>query len=334
LFKRIYRTVAGPEEPSTPTAHLPSASHTTEETPTAALGSTADGGPQGGDNAAEESGGQGPQIVDRAPADAKVDGGKVKAFIDKKKSYGDEPVRIEDPHSAMRAFYDALKHTESKAEGAVTRVVQFGDSTIVADKITGTARRKMQERFGDAGHGWLLVGKPWDYYIHANVSFYAMDGWKMNRLTSNPLKDGRHGLGGVTSRGIGSGLWADFKTVDEGSTGRTISRFEVYYMTHKRGSQLAVLVDGDEKKVIDTRSDEVEDKKAVVTFPDGAHKVRIQLKSAGEARLYGVVMGRDVPGVMYDSLGVTGIRAKPGSNGWTIPTFRGSSRCATLTWWW
>ena len=306
LFKRIYAAVAGPEEPEEAVAAKQPGG---DEAPATRKDGAAAGGGEPGEPK-EAAGDGGATIVDSAPANEQVNDGEVKEFIDKKNSYGDEPVRIEDPHGAMKPFYEALKRTQAKEEGAITRVVQFGDSTIVADKITGTVRRKMQERFGDSGHGWLLVGKPWDYYIHANVSFYAMDGWKMNRLTSNPLKDGYHGLGGVTSRGIGSGLWAEFRTVDEGTTGRSISRFEVYYMAHKRGSELAVLVDGEEKEVINTRSEEVEDKKAVVTFPDGAHKVRIQLKSAGEARLYGVAMGRDTPGVVYDSLGVTGVRAK------------------------
>ena len=217
---------------------------------------------------------------------------------------------IEDPHNAMTAFYEALKNTQDKKEGAITRVVQFGDSTIVADKITGTVRRKLQERFGDSGHGWLLVGKPWDYYIHDNVWFDAHKGWRMNRLTSNPIEDKRHGLGGVTSRGVGTGLWADFQTSSKGNTGKSISRFEIYYTTHKRGGKVAIDVDGKEQLVFDTKSGTIEDKVQTVTMPDGHHRVRLRVASAGEVRLYGVTLGRDVPGVTYDSLGVTGIRAK------------------------
>ena len=70
---------------------------------------------------------------------------------------------VEDPQGALLPFYQALAATAAKEPNAITRVTHYGDSPISADLITGTARRKMQERFGDAGHGFILASHPWEW---------------------------------------------------------------------------------------------------------------------------------------------------------------------------
>src|SRR5690606_24603507 len=67
------------------------------------------------------------------------------------------PVDILDPtgHS-LDAFFAALARTQQKQDGAITRIAHFGDSIVVSDYISGTLRRKLQETFGDAGHGYML----------------------------------------------------------------------------------------------------------------------------------------------------------------------------------
>ena len=44
-------------------------------------------------------------------------------------------------------------------------------------------RRKMQARFGDAGHGFILIANPWEWYYHNDVSHGSGDGWNANRIT-------------------------------------------------------------------------------------------------------------------------------------------------------
>src|SRR5207302_3056766 len=71
-----------------------------------------------------------------------------------------------DEHDALKPFFQALWRTESKQAGAVTRILHYGDSPVTADSITADVRSLMQESFGDAGHGFILVAKPWDWYGH------------------------------------------------------------------------------------------------------------------------------------------------------------------------
>ncbi len=71
-----------------------------------------------------------------------------------------------DQHDSLRAFYLALWRTELGAPGAITRVLHYGDSPITADSITGDIRSLLQQHFGDSGHGFVLIAKPWAWYGH------------------------------------------------------------------------------------------------------------------------------------------------------------------------
>src|SRR5262245_14980939 len=78
------------------------------------------------------------------------------------------PGEIEDPSGhALDHFFDALGKAESGQ--AVARVSHYGDSPITNDGITSTIRRQLQRRFGDAGHGFILIDKPWGWYEHAGI---------------------------------------------------------------------------------------------------------------------------------------------------------------------
>ncbi len=58
----------------------------------------------------------------------------------------------------------------------------------------------MQARFGDAGHGFLLIAKPWAWYGHDGIRLDAK-GWEIEPASQNRAPDGFHGLGGVSFRG-------------------------------------------------------------------------------------------------------------------------------------
>ncbi len=220
---------------------------------------------------------------------------------------GRKVVRIEDPNGAMKPFYEALRRTEQKK--GTTRVLHWGDSVIVADMVTSTVRRKLQERFGDSGHGFMLVSIPWEYYIHQQVEHAASDNWRDTLITHGVLKDKQYGIGGVVTTGHSKGAWATFGTVDKGKTGRNLSKFQVFYGTSPDGGEVLIQVDGQDKATFSTRGEGLTDKLHTVTFPDGPHDIRLQSNGGGPVRLYGVVLERETPGVVYDCLGVTGSRA-------------------------
>ena len=105
-----------------------------------------------------------------------------------------------DDHEDLKVFYQALWRTESKLPGAVTRVLHYGDSPVTADSITADVRSLLQEHYGDAGHGFILIAKPWAWYGHRGVDILGK-GWQIEAATQSHARDGLLGLGGVSFEG-------------------------------------------------------------------------------------------------------------------------------------
>lgn len=215
---------------------------------------------------------------------------------------------ISDPNHVMNQFYASLAATEAKKAG-ITRVVHYGDSPITNDGITGTARRLLQERFGDAGHGFMLIDRPWAWYGHQAISFNSGGGWTNDSFMNPRVNDGAFGLGGVTFRADGAGKYARYATVKDGDTGKNFSRVEVYYLQKPGGGRFSVSVNGSELESFSTDGDGPRSGFATSKAPEsGANTFEIKTVS-GNVRLFGAVLENDGPGVVYDSLGVNGAYA-------------------------
>jgi len=217
--------------------------------------------------------------------------------------YADVTVHIADPHGAMKHFYKALERTARGEKGAVTRIAHWGDSAVAQDDMTSVVRGKLQRRFGDAGHGFVLAAKASRWYRHRGVVFRS-NGFKSYRITHNNARDRRYGLGGVRARGA-RGANATFATPSKGSLGRAVSRFDVFYLKGPRQGRFRLLADKKKYRVITAKADKWEDAVHTMRVPDGPHRLKISVHS-GEVNLYGVALERDGPGVVYDTLGLVG----------------------------
>ena len=166
------------------------------------------------------------------------------------------PVRalaVEDPSGhALDAFYVQLARTLKKEPSAVTRILHYGDSLVTADYISGTMRRRLQGRFGDAGHGFILIANPISWYFHNDVVHKASEGWYSMRVVGPLAKDGLYGLGGATFHAWGPAT-ATFGTAEKGSHGRKVSRFDVYYLEYEHGGRVDLQVSGQPVETIDTK---------------------------------------------------------------------------------
>jgi lysophospholipase L1-like esterase len=219
-------------------------------------------------------------------------------------------VRIEDPTGrGMRPFYEALEKTARGEEGAITRIAHYGDSSIATDLITSTVRENLQARFGDAGHGFVLAAKGYIPYKHRGVwQSSNPDSWETREVVRRQDRDGRYGYGGVQSRAM-PGAWARVATAKRGDVGTRASRFDIYYEEQPRGGQFSVRLDGEKRQTVSTKADTRGDGVYTVEAPDGPHMIEFRYKRGGPVDFYGVVVERDVPGVVYDSLGLVGARA-------------------------
>ena len=214
------------------------------------------------------------------------------------------PGEIEDPsgHALDSLFASLLK---SETQGGQTRICHYGDSPITNDGITSTVRRKLQLRFGDAGHGFILIDRPWGWYEHAGVIREASRGWESNPMF---ISRGEHfyGLGGVSFTASATGTSAGVSTTHEGEVGRSVSAFDLYFLMRPGGGDFDVVIDDQHVERITTASDEIKSGFHRVVVVEGPHKLTLKLVGNGTVQMFGVTLESSHTGVQYDSLGVNG----------------------------
>jgi lysophospholipase L1-like esterase len=224
---------------------------------------------------------------------------------------------LEDANGGLDRFYAALWRTERKEAGAVTRVTHYGDSPTTADLITGDIRAQLQARFGDAGHGFILLAKPWAWYQHRGVSLSGA-GWQVVPATHVEIRDGFFGLGGVSFT-AGASARTHVHLEDAGQ-----SLFELYYLQQPGGGTVTVTA---QEMLRNTARDTARDttqatqqNTTVTEIPTaGAAKSPgfadftvaggasdLELRTDGQVRLFGLTAEKPGPGVVYDSLGLNG----------------------------
>ncbi len=210
--------------------------------------------------------------------------------------------------AALAPFFASLA---ASARGvATTRIAWFGDSNIAADGITGTLRARWQQRWGDAGHGFVLVTRGHLPYRHKGIAVSARGAWRLAELLRGGRSDGRYGYGGVLFTAGRGPTSASFSTARSGATGRTASRFAVLYQRHPHGARLELRSDDGAVTELDTRGDATDDAVATLETTDGPHTFTLRPAGPGELRVYGAVLERAAPGVVLDSVGIVGARGR------------------------
>jgi GDSL-like Lipase/Acylhydrolase family len=217
------------------------------------------------------------------------------------------------PPGSLGTFFDSLRRTEAKEPGAVTRILHYGDSPTTADSITSDVRRILQERFGDAGHGFVLIAKPWAWYGHHGIDLEAR-GWQIQPASLGRAPDGIHGLGGVSFiGGKDASSWVTLPDTD-------YSRGVVYYLAQPEGGEFYVRgEDGkrdsnDTSRIIDIHTatpDGTARAPAFAEFAIPPNTKTLELGVAGgKVRLFGYRFDKNQPGVQYSSLGINGAQVQ------------------------
>lgn len=203
---------------------------------------------------------------------------------------------LEVPPGSLDAFYASLR------AGKVTRILHYGDSPTTADSITADIRRLLQKRFGDAGHGFLLIAKPWAWYGHDGMRLDAK-GWEIQPASQKRASDGIHGLGGVSFIG-GEGAMSRVGLPDDKTTSAV-----VYYLAQPGGGTFTV--SSGDTKITDVNTDAAEKTPGFAEFalPPGAASIELRV-TAGQVRLFGYRFDKDHAGVQYSSLGINGAQVQ------------------------
>lgn len=211
---------------------------------------------------------------------------------------------IERPE-ALSHYLGKLTLADLGVRGAVARAGHWGDSVLSLDGISSGIRRRLQGRFGDAGHGFHLMDRYHPAYKQRGIEFIPGGGWYRCLVVQECNKaDHRYGYGGLLVRS-GAGGAAAWKTPREGF-GQTVSRFELWFSRQPRGGKVEIVVDGADKTIVDTRGPRLEDGFHLVTVPPGRHGFKVRAAGGGDVRLYGVTLENDGPGVVWDGMVLVG----------------------------
>ncbi len=204
---------------------------------------------------------------------------------------------LSDPTGSLSAFYQAIERVEAGEPGATVRLAHYGDSPTTADLITADVRALLQKRFGDAGHGYYLIAKPWAWYGHRGVDSDS-SGWDIEASNLTKNRDGYYGYGGVSFKG-GAGSRARFRLKEDG-----YASLEISYWQQPGGGSFAVEACGGR---LGERATDGEPGEGFAEFTMPADCKEVIVRGEGGAlRLFGIQFLRGTNGVIYDSLGLNG----------------------------
>jgi lysophospholipase L1-like esterase len=217
-----------------------------------------------------------------------------------------QPLEYASGEHPLDNFYAALTRTAMNQPGAITRIAHYGDSLTEMELVAAQARRRLQEKFGDCGHGFIHVSRPQPWYRPYDVTHEPSPEWVGYALWDTKLQDRRFGYGGGFSVVYRPKAKSVIGPSNKGKVGRAVSRFEIMVPFEPAGGPIRLAIDGKSVGVLNTQAAAPQDAYAEFRVPDGAHELEVVGENKG-TRVYGVVLEREGPGVVYDALGVNGI---------------------------
>ncbi|MCG8557370.1 MAG: GDSL-type esterase/lipase family protein [Proteobacteria bacterium] len=197
----------------------------------------------------------------------------------------------------------------------MTRIVVYGASHVASDLFTGELRLRLQQRFGEAGPGFVLPAKPWRYYRNSLIEHEASSGWTSLRVRVDDLESDRAGpagllgLAGVAVEAPGAAD-CSLRTRSHGVLTGHASVLELYYAKQPGGGHLEWSVDGRPVGLLSTAATSWQTDYARIELADAEHRVHLRARGDGPVRVYGMTVERDRHGVIVDTVGIPGARAR------------------------
>ncbi len=217
-----------------------------------------------------------------------------------------EPVPVVERAPAARTsgrplskFFSELAALEAGARVTPITIVHLGDSHIASDSLSRGIRRRLQERFGDAGRGMMVPAGAYKYAIADGVSFKRTGNW----TASNSLrqKSGPYGISGVrlSSRSKGASLRLTARS----------GQFDWAEVTVLTGPKQGTvrLKAGD--KVVTFNARAKAQNSRVVRLNARGVTVTVTAGEGGATTVLNWAIGRNAPGVRYVNFGIAGATA-------------------------
>ena len=205
--------------------------------------------------------------------------------------------------AALESFHESLRGAAGGTRQA--RVIFYGASHVAADFFQHVIRERLQARFGDAGHGFLMPARPWRHYRHlGGVSVESSRRhWEGLRVRASTREVEPLGVGGMAVEASSASAYG---RIDTGEA--TAGRFVIFYLQRPDGGTFDVTLDGRRVARIDTDATEVSAGSHTITTEDAHHVLEFRPRGDGPVRLFGVSIERERPGVIVDTMGLNGAR--------------------------
>jgi lysophospholipase L1-like esterase len=230
----------------------------------------------------------------------------------------DHPATVSGPPSAaiedasgraLTAFHAALRRAQAGQGQA--RIVFYGASHVASDQFTGVIRQRLQHRFGEAGPGFVPIGRPWRWFRHSAITVDESRSLRTFRIKARAPEDGIYGLAGVALDALrGKPARAAITLRANGRLTGHASRFELYYLKQPQGGRISLFVDGKRERNLDTEGEHAAAAYAAIEMRDGLHHIELRTSGDGPVRVFGAALERDTSGVILDTLGIPGARAR------------------------
>lgn len=212
------------------------------------------------------------------------------------------PEKLHVPTGSLDAYFTQLSLIEDGTD-KVARALVWGDSTIASDGIIKDVRGRMQERFGDAGPGFLAakVDKRWAF--RRDIVRKTEGNWSAKNIVHGGATDSRYGLAGTVSIAH-PGAKSTLAGVKIDGDRQNLNRFQVFYQRAPSGGNLMVSTQSKHKTLF-TKADTISDAYYEMIVPDGDSHVYLEATNANVV-IYGVALEVDAPGVTWETFGVAG----------------------------
>ncbi len=221
-------------------------------------------------------------------------------------------VPLEHPKQpALAGFHAALRELAAgNDEDGKLRIAVYGASHTQADIYPEYIRSYLQSRFGNGGVGFVPLVKINRWHRPFHVSLDSGKHWTVEHAQR---RDGRDdGLFGLLGASASTSKRREYTKVSRRTSDDETpndSRFEIFYLAQPGGGKFSVKLDGKSKGTVNTSAKSVKAGYHALTAAPGAHEVEIRHAGGGEVRLFGMTIENESPGVVVDTLGISGTRA-------------------------
>jgi len=214
---------------------------------------------------------------------------------------------VEGGPPPLEHFYAALRTLEAgkDADGKV-RILAYGASHTDADIYPHYLRSYLQQRFGDGGHGFVHIARPWNWYGHVDMQVSGVKRWSTaHAQRKKGIEDGMFGLMGASLTATSRKAFGKVSPRSDA----VASQYEIYFLAQPRGGSFKVFADGKLHATVKTRAKVPSAGYYAFSLPEGQHEIEIQVVGNGPIRMFGMTAERAQPGIVVDTLGIGGTRA-------------------------